>query len=321
MNPAKLLPRISIALIAVLLAGALLMTTAQAQSSAPDGPIPGVDTAQRDDVVPEDDEGDAPRAEDDGSGARLPGVDTAQRDDVVEEDEEGGTAKPVDDGNGVRLPNVDTAERDDAVPEDEEGDTTRGVDDGSDARLADVDTAERDDVVPEDAEDDTARGVDDGSDARLADVDTAERDDAVEEDEEGDASGTVDDGSGARLPDVDTAERDDAVEEETSEKTDTAPAPTGLRVTSDTEDSVSLSWDALTGAGAYKVEYKESSAITWLHADYVFSGTSETVGGLDCNTEYSFRVRARGDGIPYSYVCLRGPVDERVGDDGRVRDL
>ncbi len=79
-------------------------------------------------------------------------------------------------------------------------------------------------------------------------------------------------------------------------------APTGLRVTSDTEDSVSLSWDALTGAGAYKVEYKESSAITWLHADYVFSGTSETVGGLDCNTEYSFRVRARGDGIPYSYV-------------------
>ena len=82
----------------------------------------------------------------------------------------------------------------------------------------------------------------------------------------------------------------------------TAPRPTGLSVTSDTDDSVSLSWNAVTDAGAYKVEYRKGSSSSWLHADYVYSGTTETVDGLDCNTSYDFRVRARGDGSPYSYT-------------------
>ena len=82
----------------------------------------------------------------------------------------------------------------------------------------------------------------------------------------------------------------------------TAPAPTGLRVTSDTDDSVSLSWNAVTDAGAYKVEYRRSGSISWLHAGYVYSNTSDTVDGLDCNTSYYFQVRARGDGSPYSYT-------------------
>ncbi len=81
-----------------------------------------------------------------------------------------------------------------------------------------------------------------------------------------------------------------------------APAPTGLRVTSDTDDSVSLSWNAVTDAGAYKVEYRRSGSISWLHAGYVYSSTSDTVDGLDCNTSYYFQVRARGDGSPYSYT-------------------
>ena len=87
-----------------------------------------------------------------------------------------------------------------------------------------------------------------------------------------------------------------------SETTDAcvAPAPTGLTVTSDTDDSVSLSWNPVTDAGAYKVEYRRSSSISWLHAGYVYSSTSDTVDGLDCNTSYDFRVRARGDGSPYS---------------------
>ena len=81
-----------------------------------------------------------------------------------------------------------------------------------------------------------------------------------------------------------------------------APAPTGLTVTSDTDDSVSLSWNAVTDAGAYKVEYRRSGSISWLHAGYVYSSTSDTVDGLDCNTSYYFQVRARGDGSPYSYT-------------------
>ena len=78
-----------------------------------------------------------------------------------------------------------------------------------------------------------------------------------------------------------------------------APAPTGLTVTSDTDDSVSLSWNAVTDAAVYQVEYRRSSSISWLHAGYVWSGSSDTVDGLDCNTSYDFRVRARGDGSPY----------------------
>ena len=89
-----------------------------------------------------------------------------------------------------------------------------------------------------------------------------------------------------------------------SETTDAcpAPAPTGLTVTSDTDDSVSLSWNPVTDAGAYKVEYRRSSSSDWLHASYVFSGVTEMVEGLECNTSYDFRVRARGDGSPYSYT-------------------
>ena len=103
---------------------------------------------------------------------------------------------------------------------------------------------------------------------------------------------------------MDTAQRDDVVEEEggATGSAANAPAPTGLRVTSDTDDSVSLSWNAVTDAGAYKVEYRRSGSISWLHAGYVYSSTSDTVDGLDCNTSYYFQVRARGDGSPYSYT-------------------
>ena len=66
--------------------------------------------------------------------------------------------------------------------------------------------------------------------------------------------------------------------------------------------SVSLIWNPVTDAGAYKVEYRRSSSISWLHAGYVYSSTSDTVDGLDCDTSYDFRVRARGDGSPYSYT-------------------
>ena len=228
----------------------------------------------------------------------LPDVDNAQRDDVVEE--EGGASGAVDEGSEGRLPDVDTAERDDVVAEDDEGGASGAVDDGSGALLPDVDTAERDDVVEE--EGGASGAADDGSEGRLPDVDTAERDDVVEE--EGGASGAADDGSEGRLPDVDTAERDDVVEEEggATGSAANAPAPTGLRVTSDTDDSVNLRWNSVTDAGAYKVEYRRSSSSSWLHAGYVYSGTTETVDGLDCNTSYYFRVRARGDGSPYSFT-------------------
>ena len=233
-----------------------------------------------------------------------PGVDTAQRDDVVPEDDEGGASGAVDDGSGALLPDVDNAQRDDVVPEDDGGGASGAVDEGTEGRLPDVDTAQRDDVVPED-DGGGASGAVDGGVTPPAGVDTAQRDDVVPEDDGGGATGAADDGGVTPPAGVDTAQRDDVVPEDdgsTTERVPTAPAPTGLRVTSDTDDSVSLSWNAVTDAGAYKVEYRRSGSISWLHAGYVYSNTSDTVDGLDCNTSYYFQVRARGDGSPYSYT-------------------
>ena len=239
-----------------------------------DTPPPGVDTAQRDDVVPEDDEGGASGAVDDGSGALLPDVDNAQRDDVVPEDDGGGASGAVDEGTEGRLPDVDNAQRDDVVPEDDGGGASGAVDDGE-------------------------RG------AAPQDVDNAQRDDVIREDDGGGATGAADDGGVTPPAGVDTAQRDDVVPEDdgsTTERVPTAPAPTGLRVTSDTDDSVSLSWNAVTDAGAYKVEYRRSGSISWpnatIHAGYVYSNTSDTVDGLDCNTSYDFQVRAGATAAP-----------------------
>ena len=92
----------------------------------------------------------------------------------------------------------------------------------------------------------------------------------------------------------------------------TAPAPTGLRATASTETSVSLSWNAVTDAHYYKVEYRRSSSSSWLHAGYTF-GTSRTVSGLDPNTPYEFQVRARGRRQPL-FIHLRQSLDQRVED-------
>ena len=52
--------------------------------------------------------------------------------------------------------------------------------------------------------------------------------------------------------------------------------------------------------GSQDATYRRSGSSSWLHASYVYSGTTETVDGLNCDTSYYFRVRARGDGSPYS---------------------
>lgn len=256
----------------LLLLAALFLFGTPAQA---DGPPPGIDTAERDEVVPEDSGRGISGAE-----GGLPDIDTAKRDDWVLDVGEGG-AYSTEGG----LPGVDTAERDDVVPEEEAGTS------GTEGILPDVDTAERDDVVPE------GEGGTSGAEGVLPNVDTAERDDVVPEGDGGTS------GAEGILPNVDTAERDDVVPEGGVKGTaSTAPAPTGLKVTSDTYNSVSLSWKALTDAGGYKVEYRKGSTAKWLHAGYAGSSTTYTVAKLTCNTAYQFRVRARGDGSPYSFV-------------------
>ena len=75
------------------------------------------------------------------------------------------------------------------------------------------------------------------------------------------------------------------------------PAPENLSVDDYDDDSVDLSWDAVTGAAPYKVEYRASGSSTWLHGSYAGSSTSDTLDDLPCTTKYYFRVRVRGNGV------------------------
>ena len=77
------------------------------------------------------------------------------------------------------------------------------------------------------------------------------------------------------------------------------PAPGGLSAPSSGENSVSVSWTALTGADKYEVQYRQGSSGNWTTYKNDITGTSPTVDGLQCDTGYQFRVRAYGDGVTY----------------------
>ena len=65
-------------------------------------------------------------------------------------------------------------------------------------------------------------------------------------------------------------------------------------VTADTKDSVSLSWNAVTGTTSYKVEYPMTGSVSWFLPRQAYPSTSNTLGRLDDNTSDDFQVR--GDG-------------------------
>lgn len=80
----------------------------------------------------------------------------------------------------------------------------------------------------------------------------------------------------------------------------TAPAPTGLDVTSRTQTIVRLAWNSVTDAARYKTERSETGTRPWSTVRFEASGTRRNDTGLTCGTTYYYRVRARGDGSPYS---------------------
>ena len=81
--------------------------------------------------------------------------------------------------------------------------------------------------------------------------------------------------------------------------TATPPAPGGLSASSSGENSISVSWTALTGAEKYEVQYRRGSSGNWSTYNNDITGTSRIVDGLRCDTGYQFRVRAYGDGVTY----------------------
>ena len=77
------------------------------------------------------------------------------------------------------------------------------------------------------------------------------------------------------------------------------PAPGSPNASASGEDSVSVSWTALTGADKYAVRYRQGSSGNWDTDEDNITGTSHPVDDLDCDTGYQFSVRAYGDGLTY----------------------
>ena len=72
--------------------------------------------------------------------------------------------------------------------------------------------------------------------------------------------------------------------------------PTNFRSTARTTDSVTLAWNAVTGATGYVLQYKKNSEYDWITAELVEGALSATISGLTANTEYNFRVQAFNEG-------------------------
>ena len=81
---------------------------------------------------------------------------------------------------------------------------------------------------------------------------------------------------------------------------DSPPAPANLAAGTVTASTVPLSWDAVTGAAKYRVEYRVKDAETWTTDDETLTTATHTVDELYCGTAYEFRVSTYGDGTTHT---------------------
>ena len=84
-----------------------------------------------------------------------------------------------------------------------------------------------------------------------------------------------------------------------------APAPRHFAASWPTQTSITLTWFTVETAAEYKLEYRKQGESEWTRISGDFDHLSSTsdhrfafgvAAGLDCNTQYDFRVSARGDG-------------------------
>ncbi len=84
-----------------------------------------------------------------------------------------------------------------------------------------------------------------------------------------------------------------------------APAPGNFTATATGTTTISVSWDPVTGATKYLLEYLGFEALRdptqpdWIEIDTYTSAGTRTITGLSPGTEYPLRVRAYGDGTTY----------------------
>ena len=78
------------------------------------------------------------------------------------------------------------------------------------------------------------------------------------------------------------------------------PPPSALTAGTVGKTSVQLSWRAAANISKYRVEYRARTANSWTVDDESIPTGSHTVDGLQCETEYRFRVSAYGSGKTYA---------------------
>lgn len=78
------------------------------------------------------------------------------------------------------------------------------------------------------------------------------------------------------------------------------PAPDNLMAGTVGETSIPLSWDMVTNASKYRVEYRLQGDLNWSVDSDAITDSTHTVDDLVCDSEYQFRVRAYGSGTEYA---------------------
>ena len=78
--------------------------------------------------------------------------------------------------------------------------------------------------------------------------------------------------------------------------------PTGLASSSITNTSATVSWNAVSGALSYDVDYKAASSGTWISAATATTNTFADLAGLTMGTLYDYRVRANCNSESGSYA-------------------
>jgi hypothetical protein len=68
--------------------------------------------------------------------------------------------------------------------------------------------------------------------------------------------------------------------------------PADLAASLITQTTATVSWNTVSGATSYDVDYKEASSLTWINAATATASTSVNLSGLTASTLYDWRVRA-----------------------------
>jgi hypothetical protein len=87
----------------------------------------------------------------------------------------------------------------------------------------------------------------------------------------------------------------------TTQSPPTCNAPSGLGSSNITSSSATVSWNTVSGALNYDVDYKVSTSLTWINAVTATTSLSANLGGLTASTLYDWRVRANCSSLTSGY--------------------